>query len=539
MIYEVTLNTSSLVGHPAGPFYVELALTDGSGFGDANNTVTLSNFKFGGSGLGSPFVLGGGSGSLETGVSMIDSSFLSLFIEQFASGPQLSFSLHLTSNDDASAIPDGLTFIVLDSSGVPVPTLAPGGGYFLTVALGSSGPVFSAYGSDPSRSPTIGNPIAIDPPTVTSDTVPPLTTAVASPLANAAGWNNTNVTVTLNSTDGELGGTGVKQIVYAASGAQAIPSTTLPASLASFTVSAEGITAITFFGTDNAGNVETSRAITIKLDKTPPSITSSRAPTANGIGWNNSGVTVSFQCADSLSGLAAGSPPGPTTLSSQGAGQSVSRTCQDLSGNTSTSTVSGINIDTTPPTIGITTPANGVTYSANQSVNAAYACNDAVSGVATCSGSVPSGSKIDTAPSGVSTTNTFTVNATDVAGNPASQLVSYQVSCHYVALGISPSIAARGSLVKVTGTIMSCTNAAQTVSLKFTLTGPLGPKSCANTSTEMFTSPQFTIPAGTSKTISFPFFIPTRACAGPFTITTTTLVGGTPIDSTSATLAVN
>jgi len=30
-------------------------------------------------------------------------------------------------------------------------------------------------------------------------------------------------------------------------------------------------------------------------------------------------------------------------------------------------------------------------------------------------------------------------------------------------------------MVKVTGTIMSCTNAAQTVSLKFTLTGPLGP----------------------------------------------------------------
>jgi len=209
-----------------------------------------------------------------------------------------------------------------------------------------------------------------------------------------------------------------------------------------------------------------------------------------------------------------------------------------LAGNTSTATVSGINIDETPPTIGITTPANGATYTSNQLVNAAYACNDAVSGVATCSGTVPSGSKIDTAPSGVSTTKTFTVNAADVAGNATSQLVSYQVSCHYVALGISPSTVSRGSTVKVTGTVMSCTNVAQTVSVKFTLTGPLGPKSCANTGTVMFTTPPFTIQVGTPKSVSFPFLIPKSACSGTFITTATTLIGGVPVDSISATLTV-
>ena len=73
MIYNVTLNTVPLVGHPAGPFYIELAFTDGGGVNDANNTVSLSNFNFGGgSALGSPLVLGGASGSLETGISIVD-----------------------------------------------------------------------------------------------------------------------------------------------------------------------------------------------------------------------------------------------------------------------------------------------------------------------------------------------------------------------------------------------------------------------------------------------------------------------------------
>jgi hypothetical protein len=170
MIYDVTLNTAPLVGHPAGPFYVQFAFTDGSGFGDGNNTVTASNFGFGGgSALGSPVVIGGASGSLETGVTITDTSFLSIFNEQFAPGLQLSFALDLTSNDDADGIPDGFTFFVLDNSGVPLPTLAPGGGnYFLTAALGSSGAAFNVYGSDPTLAPSVGNPVSIPAPSVSS-----------------------------------------------------------------------------------------------------------------------------------------------------------------------------------------------------------------------------------------------------------------------------------------------------------------------------------------------------------------------------------
>lgn len=168
-IYNVTLNTSSLVGDPAGPFYVYGAFTDGSGIGDANNTVTLSNFTFGGgSALGSPFVFGGASGSLETGVTITDSSFFSFFAEQFAPGLQLSFSLDLTLNDDSGGTPDRFSFFLLDSSQVPLPTLAPSGDYFFGADIYSTGPIFDAYGSDTSRSLSVGGPVSIPVPTIAS-----------------------------------------------------------------------------------------------------------------------------------------------------------------------------------------------------------------------------------------------------------------------------------------------------------------------------------------------------------------------------------
>jgi hypothetical protein len=178
MIYNVTLDTAQLVGHPAGPFYIELTFTDGSGVEDANNTVRLSNLNFGGgSALGGALLFGGASGSLETGVTIADSSVLSLFTEQFAPGLLLSFSLGLTSNDDAGDTPDGFTFFVLDSSGVAIPTLAPFGDYFFGADLGSSGPIFDAYGSDPNRALSAGNPVSISAPTIASiDSVPELST---------------------------------------------------------------------------------------------------------------------------------------------------------------------------------------------------------------------------------------------------------------------------------------------------------------------------------------------------------------------------
>lgn len=140
---------------------------------------------------------------------------------------------------------------------------------------------------------------------VTTDTTPPVTTATLSPQPNAAGWNNSNVTVTLTSTDDEPGGTGVKQITYSAAGAQTIANTFVNGGSASFTISTEGITTITFFGTDNAGNIESAHTLTIQLDKTPPTVACSASP---NVLWppNNKLVSVnlSVTVSDALSGPA-------------------------------------------------------------------------------------------------------------------------------------------------------------------------------------------------------------------------------------------
>src|SRR5207248_913675 len=88
------------------------------------------------------------------------------------------------------------------------------------------------------------------------DSTPPVSTAFLSPTPNINRWNNSDVIVTLNSSDNETAGTGVKQITYSASGAQAIGNTVISAALTSFAVSTEGMTAVTFSGTDNAGNIE-------------------------------------------------------------------------------------------------------------------------------------------------------------------------------------------------------------------------------------------------------------------------------------------
>ncbi len=145
-IVNVSVDTSSIASTPGAEIF--FVLTDGNGTGDANNTATLSNFSLG---LGTPGALdvlnstGGVTGSLSTGISLVDSAFLNVFGQLFTPGNALSFTLDLTTNADG-AIPDQFSMILVDSNGNPLPNNDPNGfGDLLVVNLDSANPVVTNY----------------------------------------------------------------------------------------------------------------------------------------------------------------------------------------------------------------------------------------------------------------------------------------------------------------------------------------------------------------------------------------------------------
>ncbi len=87
----------------------------------------------------------------------------------------------------------------------------------------------------------------------------------------------------------------------------------------------------------------------------------------------------------------------------------------------------GFVVDTTDPTVGLATPADGARFSQNRVVGADYTCADEVggSGIDTCDGTVPTGSPLDTSSQG---DHVFTVTATDLAGNTATVTHTYTVT---------------------------------------------------------------------------------------------------------------
>lgn len=80
--------------------------------------------------------------------------------------------------------------------------------------------------------------------------------------------------------------------------------------------------------------------------------------------------------------------------------------------------------DSTAPTVTITTPADGSTFTQGTVVNAVYGCVDDLSST-TCVGDVPSGDPIDTSTVG---SHAFSVTATDAANNTTTATVNYTVT---------------------------------------------------------------------------------------------------------------
>ena len=178
-----------------------------------------------------------------------------------------------------------------------------------------------------------------------------------------------------------------------------------------------GATSFTVTGTDNAGNDTVVVNSYTVVEATDPVVTITTP--ANGSTFElNAVVPADYACSDAGSGIASciGDVADGAAIDTAGLGdKSFTVTGTDNAGN-DTVVVNAYTVvaTTEPPTVTITTPADGATFEMNAVVPADYACSDAGSGIASCIGDVANGAAIDTAGLG---DKSFTVTGTDNAGN--------------------------------------------------------------------------------------------------------------------------
>ena len=185
-----------------------------------------------------------------------------------------------------------------------------------------------------------------------------------------------------------------------------------PAAISGALVHGLGTQTATCDHTDTGGLAADTATVTYTVGDTGlPTISHVLSPAdANANGWYRTNVGVAFTCADSGSGIQS---CGPDTVLYEGADQSYTGTATDWAGNSTSDTVSNVDIDTTDPEITSSlSPGDGPNsngwYRADVVID--FECTDVLSGIESCLGDTTIG---EGDPD--STTGT----ATDRAGNTA------------------------------------------------------------------------------------------------------------------------
>jgi len=237
------------------------------------------------------------------------------------------------------------------------------------------------------------------------------------------------------------GGSGVDRIGYSIGDGPWYPYT------GPIAIPGDGPTDVYYCSKDKAGN-RTYKKIVIKIDKTAPVTRLILEGTIGENDWYVSDVKATLIATDNVSGVA------KTEYSFDGEDW-VTYTSQflitaegettiyyrstDMAGNVEITKQQTLKIDKTPPLITISIPSDGAEYSLGQLVLANWTATDTVSGLASAAGTVASGEAIDTSIVGA---HTFTVDATDNAGNHTIKTVTYYV--RYANFRILPPIYASG-----------------------------------------------------------------------------------------------
>ncbi|AEY65511.1 HYR domain-containing protein [Clostridium sp. BNL1100] len=128
------------------------------------------------------------------------------------------------------------------------------------------------------------------------DKSPPSTNATL-PNAEAFGWYNKNVPISFGGTDSY---SGVESIYYRIGNGEEIK---LPGPSATAVVELEGSQEIYFYAVDKAGNIESTKTVYTKLDKSPPEVACSVSPESYENGWNDTNVTVTLKATDIYSNV--------------------------------------------------------------------------------------------------------------------------------------------------------------------------------------------------------------------------------------------
>ncbi|WP_404383573.1 PxKF domain-containing protein [Knoellia locipacati] len=283
------------------------------------------------------------------------------------------------------------------------------------------------------------------------DNIAPTVSNTLSPAPNADKWNRSDVTVTFSAKDDDKG--------------SGVASVTAPVTVSTETSGR----VVTGTAKDVVGNIGTD-SVTVLLDKSQPTISGSvTSGTKTASGWYSGPVTVTFTCADALSGVA--TCPDPVVLTANGT-NSATGTVTDRAGNTATASVGGIRIDQEKPAL-TTADVNvaGATFTLGQVPAASCAAKDDFAGLASCVVTVTGGNA-----SGVGTFF-YTATATDLVGNTSTVTGTFRVvyrfdgflqpindTAHQV--GTSTSVFKAGSMVpaklqlkKADGTVVQATTA--------------------------------------------------------------------------------
>ncbi len=226
---------------------------------------------------------------------------------------------------------------------------------------------------------------------VDRDATPPTITPVRTGTLGNNGWYTSDVTLSFDCSDAT---SGIDSCTPAAP-------TVLSANGTNPPVAASAV--------DRAGN-STRASEQVRIDQVPPQI-SATLPESNGEGWYNAPVAVSFNCADQHSGIDL--CPADQIVSADGENQTFNAITRDQAGLESPIAVDGINIDSTAPTIALTTEPEANAAGWHQgAVTVTFECTDALSGVASC----PDPAELIDQGAAL----TVPVAASDLAGNQAN-----------------------------------------------------------------------------------------------------------------------